>query len=68
MPSSRLKHFCELCRRQCKDENGFKCHINSESHQRKVREYANNPVEHIEKASREFEAKFVQLIKTKYPG
>ena len=67
MPS-RLKHFCQLCRKQCKDENGFKCHVNSSSHQEKVREYASNPLEHIQRASKQFQGRFVQMLKTKYPG
>jgi hypothetical protein len=34
----------------------------------RVRDFASNPLQHIEKASREFEWRFIQLIKTKYPG
>lgn len=68
MSSRRLKHFCELCRKQCKDENGFKCHVNSASHQLRVRDFATNPLEHIEKASKEFEWRFIQHVKTKYAG
>lgn len=34
----------------------------------RVREFAINPLEHIEKATKQFEGRFIQLIKTKYPG
>ena len=68
MKSSRLKNFCEICRKQCKDENGFHCHLNSAHHQRKVREFATNPQEHIDKYSQELETRIVQMLKVKYPG
>ena len=26
----KLRFFCQLCQKQCRDENGFKCHLMSE--------------------------------------
>ena len=43
MKSGRLRHFCEVCRKQCKDENGYTCHVNSAAHQNRLRELATNP-------------------------
>jgi hypothetical protein len=28
----KLRWYCQLCQKQCRDENGFKCHQMSESH------------------------------------
>jgi len=33
----KLRWYCQLCQKQCRDENGFKCHQMSESHMRQVR-------------------------------
>ncbi len=34
-----------MCEKQCRDENGFKCHTMSESHLRQMRLYAENPTQ-----------------------
>lgn len=42
--------------------------MNSGHHQKRLRELATNPQEHIEKYSNELENRIVQILKTKYPG
>ena len=32
----KLRWYCQMCQKQCRDENGFKCHLNSDSHQRQM--------------------------------
>ncbi|KAL8538511.1 hypothetical protein ACS0TY_000500 [Phlomoides rotata] len=32
----KLRWYCHMCQKQCRDENGFKCHCMSESHQRQM--------------------------------
>lgn len=39
----KLRWFCQVCQKQCRDENGFKCHATSESHQRQMLIVANDP-------------------------
>ncbi len=39
----RLRWFCQVCQKQCRDENGFKCHTSSESHQRQMLIVGKNP-------------------------
>jgi len=41
----RLRWYCQMCEKQCRDENGFKCHTMSESHLRQMRVYAENPTQ-----------------------
>lgn len=39
----KLRWYCEMCVKQCRDENGFKCHQTSEGHLRQMRIFAENP-------------------------
>lgn len=32
----KLRWYCQLCQKQCRDENGFKCHQLSDSHRRQM--------------------------------
>lgn len=29
---TKLRFYCQLCQKACRDENGFKCHQTSEGH------------------------------------
>lgn len=33
-----------MCQKQCRDENGFKCHLTSESHKRQMMVFGENPM------------------------
>jgi len=39
----KLRWFCQMCQKQCRDENGFKCHCMSDTHQRQMLIFAQNP-------------------------
>ncbi|OXB64340.1 hypothetical protein ASZ78_004973 [Callipepla squamata] len=39
----KLRWYCQMCQKQCRDENGFKCHCMSESHQRQLLLASENP-------------------------
>ena len=39
----KLRWYCQMCQKQCRDENGFKCHTMSESHQRQLLLFADQP-------------------------
>ena len=32
----KLRWYCQMCQKQCRDENGFKCHLTSEGHKRQM--------------------------------
>lgn len=38
----KTKYYCQVCERQCMDSNGFKCHIESGSHIRKLKQKLSN--------------------------
>ena len=39
----KLRWYCQMCQKQCRDENGFKCHLTSESHKRQMMVFGANP-------------------------
>lgn len=49
----KLKWYCEMCQKQCRDENGFKCHTTSEGHLRQMRVFTENPHQMVEQFSQE---------------
>ncbi|OVA07944.1 DNA/RNA-binding protein Kin17 [Macleaya cordata] len=59
----KLRWYCQMCQKQCRDENGFKCHCMSESHQRQMEVFGQNPNRVIDGYSEEFETSFLEHIK-----
>jgi len=59
----KLRWYCQMCQKQCRDQNGFKCHTQSESHQRQLLIFAENPGKFLGSFSHEFERDFVHLLK-----
>lgn len=39
----KLRWYCQMCQKQCRDENGFKCHTMSESHLRQMAVFTESP-------------------------
>ncbi|KAK4697040.1 DNA/RNA-binding protein KIN17, partial [Lecanoromycetidae sp. Uapishka_2] len=63
----RLRWYCQVCEKQCRDENGFKCHVASESHTRQMQvigETGANKV--IGDYSNQFQHDFIQLLRTSH--
>ncbi|KAI9290613.1 hypothetical protein K502DRAFT_298181 [Neoconidiobolus thromboides FSU 785] len=58
----KLRWYCQMCEKQCRDENGFKCHCASESHQRQMLLFRDNPNRMLEKFSREFKAGYLRQL------
>ena len=63
----KLRWFCQMCQKQCRDENGFKCHLNSESHKRQMEIFGQNADRVIAGCSEEFEADFMELMRRSHP-
>ncbi|XP_043693641.1 KIN17-like protein [Telopea speciosissima] len=59
----KLRWYCQMCQKQCRDENGFKCHCMSESHQRQMEVFGQNPNRLIDGYSEEFESSFIEHMK-----
>ncbi|OWM70060.1 KIN17-like protein [Punica granatum] len=59
----KLRWYCQMCQKQCRDENGFKCHCMSESHQRQMEVFGQNPHRIVDGYSEEFESSFLELMR-----
>jgi DNA/RNA-binding protein KIN17 len=58
----RLRWYCQVCEKQCRDENGFKCHASSESHLRQMLVVGEHAGKHITNFSQQFQSEFVALL------
>ena len=60
----RLRFWCEVCHKQCRDENGYKCHTMSESHVRQMQSVGMNANKVISDFSNDFQRTFLQNLRT----
>ncbi|KAI9217254.1 domain of Kin17 curved DNA-binding protein-domain-containing protein [Blastocladiella britannica] len=63
---NKLRWYCQACEKSCRDENGFKCHINSEAHQRAMLLVAENATKVLTDFSQQFKRGFVDILRTRY--
>lgn len=62
----KLKFYCQMCQKQCRDSNGFKCHTSSEAHQRQLLLFADNPNKYLGSYSDEFIKDWMYLLRTRF--
>lgn len=62
----KLKFYCQMCEKQCRDANGFKCHIQSESHMRQMKLFGENASGYLQRFSNEFEKVFLSNLKMRH--
>lgn len=62
----KLRWYCQMCQKQCRDENGFKCHMMSESHQRQLLLVGENPGSYMSYFSDEFLRGFMDMLRRQY--
>lgn len=62
----RLRWYCQVCEKQCRDENGFKCHTQSPSHLRNMMKVGENANKSIDNFSQQFLHDFVYLLRTSH--
>jgi hypothetical protein len=62
----KLRWYCQMCEKQCRDENGFKCHCSSESHQRQMILFADSPDKFINSYSTDFKKDFLNLLSRRF--
>ncbi|NXH42927.1 KIN17 protein, partial [Dicaeum eximium] len=62
----KLRWYCQMCQKQCRDENGFKCHCMSESHQRQLLLASENPQQFVDYFSEEFRNDFLELLRRRF--
>ncbi|KAH9904702.1 domain of Kin17 curved DNA-binding protein-domain-containing protein [Xylariomycetidae sp. FL2044] len=62
----RLRWYCQICEKQCRDANGFKQHTMSESHVRQMLIVGEDPKKYINDFSNQFLKDFMQLLRTSH--
>ncbi|XP_017880798.1 DNA/RNA-binding protein KIN17 [Ceratina calcarata] len=62
----KLRWYCQMCQKQCRDENGFKCHTMSESHHRQLLLFADNASRYMDQFSKEFSHGYLNLLKRQF--
>ena len=62
----KVKYYCQMCEKQCRDANGFKCHCESEGHIRMMELYAAQPEKYQRDFSNLFQDGFVKLLRLHY--
>jgi len=62
----KLRWYCQMCAKQCRDENGFKCHTMSEAHQRQLLLFGENTGKYLHSYSKDFEKAFTDILKRQY--
>jgi len=58
----KLRWYCQMCQKQCRDENGFKCHTTSEGHLRMMKVFAENPHKILDEFSKDFERGYLDVL------
>jgi DNA/RNA-binding protein KIN17 len=61
---TRLRWYCQICEKACRDENAFKMHCQSESHMRRALEAGQNFKSVQDDYSKQFLNEFISLLKT----
>ena len=49
----RLRWYCQMCEKQCRDENGFKCHCLTEGHLRQMALFSSSSSSFIDRFSQQ---------------
>lgn len=62
----KLRWYCQMCQKQCRDENGFKCHTMSESHQRQILLFSDNSKRIIDDFSYEFAKEYLTIVRRQF--
>ncbi|KAM6896513.1 DNA/RNA-binding protein KIN17 isoform 1-T1 [Lycodopsis pacificus] len=62
----KLRWYCQMCQKQCRDENGFKCHCMAESHQRQLLLASEDPNKFMDYFSDEFKNDFIELLSRRF--
>ncbi|TPX56457.1 hypothetical protein PhCBS80983_g04523 [Powellomyces hirtus] len=62
----KLRWYCQMCEKQCRDENGFKCHCSSEAHLRQMALFSESSSKYLTSYSTEFLTEFMKLLSRRY--
>lgn len=58
----KLRWYCEMCKKQCRDDNGFKNHCMSESHMKNMKHFSQHRGSIIASNSQIFASGFIRIL------
>lgn len=59
---NKLKFYCQICEKECRDENGFKCHLTTEGHLRREKLFRSNAKNFLDNFSERFQKGFLEIL------
>jgi DNA/RNA-binding protein KIN17 len=62
----KLRFYCQMCQKQCRDENGFKCHLTSETHLRQMKIFQENSSTIMDQFSKDFESSYLDNLRRRH--
>jgi DNA/RNA-binding protein KIN17 len=62
----KLKFYCQMCEKQCRDANGFKCHLTSDSHLRQMKLFSENAAGAMDQFSKDFSRMFMETLRMRH--
>ena len=62
----KLKFYCQMCEKQCRDANGFKCHLTSEGHLRQMKIFSDHAGGILDQYSRDFERSYMSTLRMRH--
>lgn len=62
----KLRWYCQMCEKQCRDENGFKNHTQSAGHQRQLSLFSEDPEKYISSFSHDFRREFLSVLRQRH--
>jgi len=62
----KLRFYCQMCEKQCRDENGFKCHITTEGHLRQMQLFAENSEGILNDFSTAFKSGYLDILSRRH--
>ncbi|CCH43010.1 DNA/RNA-binding protein [Wickerhamomyces ciferrii] len=57
----KLKFYCQICEKQCRDDNGFKSHTRSESHLKRIKQVDSSVIDDF---SKQFQSQFLANLRS----
>ena len=62
----KLKFYCQICEKQCRDANGFKCHLTSENHLQQMKVFSTQATKMMDQYSKTFEKNFLATLRMRH--
>jgi DNA/RNA-binding protein KIN17 len=62
----KLKFYCQMCQKQCRDANGFKCHLTSDSHLQQMKIFSSHAKSFMDQYSKDFEKMFIDTLRMRH--